>query len=539
MKKSVLILLTVLFIFTQVFAQTATPPSMGDGSSGNPYQIATLDNLYWLSQQESNSDGTGLYWSRYYIQTANIDASSSSGWDSGNGWTPIGNNTTNFTGSYDGGGYSISSLYISRSTTTQQGLFGYALGATIANLVLTTVDISGQVYIGALAGRISGCTITSCYSTGNVNGNGGSAVGGLVGYSQLASIITKCYSNASVTSTWHFSGGLVGLNDGSTISYCYSTGNINGRYQVGGLVGENFSSATVTNSYSTGIPNASGGSSEEGGLVGAQSTSTTSNSFWDTETSGLASSSGGTGKTTAEMKTQSTFTDAGWDFTNTWSINGSINNGYPGIQNLTPMPVELTDFSAKTENEKVELNWRTATEVNNYGFEVQKSGVSSQNVEWAQIGFVNGHGNSNSPKEYSFMDENITAGTYNYRLKQIDNDGTFEYSNVVAVSFGAPEKFALDQNYPNPFNPTTKIKYSVSTSPQSPTYQGGEAKQGWLVQLKVYNELGEEVATLVNGIKQPGSYEVEFDASALASGIYFYKLQTESYIETKKMSLVK
>ena len=204
-----------------------------------------------------------------------------------------------------------------------------------------------------------------------------------------------------------------------------------------------------------------------------------------------------------------------------------------------PMPVELTSFTSTILNNKVKLSWQTATEVNNYGFEIQRLEVRSQNTEWNQIGFVNGYGNSNSPKEYSFIDENITAGTYKYRLKQINNDGTFEYSDVVEVSFSTPDNFTLDQNYPNPFNPTTKIRYTIAP----PNLPKGEASVGTsfmkFVTLKVYNELGEEVATLVKEIKQPGSYEVEWNASKFASGVYLYKLTSGNFTETKKMLLMK
>jgi Secretion system C-terminal sorting domain len=142
-----------------------------------------------------------------------------------------------------------------------------------------------------------------------------------------------------------------------------------------------------------------------------------------------------------------------------------------------------------------------------------------------KIGFVKGNGNSNSPKNYSYTDEGVTSGKYNYRLKQIDNDGQFEYSKVVEVSIKVPEKFALEQNYPNPFNPGTKINFVIPKSS--------------FVNLKVYDVLGNEVATLVEEEKQAGSYEVNFDASQLSSGVYFCKLTAGDFIETKKMLLMK
>ena len=146
-----------------------------------------------------------------------------------------------------------------------------------------------------------------------------------------------------------------------------------------------------------------------------------------------------------------------------------------------------------------------------------------------KIGFVNGSGNSNSPKEYSFTDKNLNTGNYSYRLKQIDNDGKFEYSNSVFVEINnQPQEFALYQNYPNPFNPSTRIQYQVSSIAH--------------VTLKVYDVLGNEISTLVNEEQPAGSYEVEFDASSgiqnLASGIYFYQLKAGGFNVSKKMLLL-
>lgn len=196
------------------------------------------------------------------------------------------------------------------------------------------------------------------------------------------------------------------------------------------------------------------------------------------------------------------------------------------------LPVELTTFSATIENGKVKLNWETATEINNYGFDVERK---TETVGWTKIGFVAGHGNSNSPKQYEFIDEDAPAEELEYRLKQIDTDGAFEYyhitakidaSSVTDVEDGTlPTEFALEQNYPNPFNPTTKISYSIP--------QNGQ------VQIKVYDMLGNEIATLVNEQKQVGNYEVNFDASNLSSGVYLYKIVSGNYLETKKMVLLR
>jgi PA domain/Secretion system C-terminal sorting domain len=189
---------------------------------------------------------------------------------------------------------------------------------------------------------------------------------------------------------------------------------------------------------------------------------------------------------------------------------------------IAPTPVELVSFTAEAKSGKVELNWETATEVNNYGFDILRQ---AQDDEWVTLGFVDGHGNSNSPKSYSFTDINPSGGSkFKYRLKQIDNDGTYEYSDIVEVEY-VPTEFALYQNYPNPFNPATKIKYSL---PQESN-----------VTIKIFDILGNQVRTLVKSKQQAGTYEVEFEGTNLVSGIYIYKMQTESFNSTKKMLLMK
>lgn len=186
------------------------------------------------------------------------------------------------------------------------------------------------------------------------------------------------------------------------------------------------------------------------------------------------------------------------------------------------IPVELTSFSADANNNNVILKWSTATELNNSGFEIQRS---AEGNEFASIGFVPGHGTTTEAKNYSFTDANLSTGTYSYRLKQVDYNGTYSYSEVVTVDVTAPAKFELAQNYPNPFNPATSIKFTL---PQSSD-----------VTLKIYNALGQEVKTIVNRFMESGSHTINFDASDLNSGIYFYKLDAGQFSEVKKMTLIK
>lgn len=197
-----------------------------------------------------------------------------------------------------------------------------------------------------------------------------------------------------------------------------------------------------------------------------------------------------------------------------------------------PIPVELASFTANISGNSVILNWSTASEVNNMGFEIEKSKVNSQKSNesgWEKIGFVEGKGTTTEIQNYSFKDDlaltrNLSHTLY-YRLKQIDFDGSFTYSNEIEIELTIPVEFTLEQNYPNPFNPSTKISW------QSPV--------GSHQTIKVFDVLGNEIATLVDGYKPAGSYEVEFDASSFSSGVYFYQLKTGDFVQTRKMILIR
>jgi hypothetical protein len=197
-------------------------------------------------------------------------------------------------------------------------------------------------------------------------------------------------------------------------------------------------------------------------------------------------------------------------------------------------PVELVSFSANVVNNTVSLNWKTATELNNSGFEIERSVISNEvrNLNWEKIGFVSGHGTTSESNTYSFSDENISIGKYSYRLKQIDFDGTFSFSNTIEVDLSLPQNFSLEQNYPNPFNPSTTIKYTIPNV----TLSGVEGSR---VTLKIYDVLGNEVSTLVNEYQPAGNYQINFDAKNLSSGIYFYRLQAGSFSQSIKMILLK
>jgi len=193
-----------------------------------------------------------------------------------------------------------------------------------------------------------------------------------------------------------------------------------------------------------------------------------------------------------------------------------------------PTPVELSKFTASSQGTSVELRWTTATEVNNYGFEVERRVIVNEpqgSMSWNKIGFVKGSGTSNVTHTYSFLDSKLQSGRYAYRLKQIDNDGTFKYSQSVEEIIEAPKVFLLSQNYPNPFNPSTSISFDIPSN----SY----------VSLKVFDFLGREVALLISEKMNAGAYTHQWNASGLASGVYFYRLQAGSFTETKKLMLLK
>ncbi len=285
--KFLLINTLLLLLCTTLFSTTptATPPEAGDGSAENPYQIANLENLYWIAADNTR-------WGYHYIQTSDIDASLTSEWTGGAGWTPIGNSTSIYNGSYDGKGFLIDGLFINQPSIDHIGLFGYTSPSTfIKNLGLINVNIIGKRIVGGLVGSNQG-TIEFSFSNGFVSSTAGE-VGGLAGSN--GGTIRNSYSTASVSGT--YAGGLVSLNNWGEIINSYATGNVSGDY-AGGLVETNFRGTIV-------------------------------DCFWDTETSGITDSDGGTPKNTTEMQTMSTFTDAGWDFTEIWAMHSPNNDGYP------------------------------------------------------------------------------------------------------------------------------------------------------------------------------------------------------------------
>ncbi|MGE5435759.1 MAG: T9SS type A sorting domain-containing protein [Syntrophothermus sp.] len=217
-----------------------------------------------------------------------------------------------------------------------------------------------------------------------------------------------------------------------------------------------------------------------------------------------------------------------WDFIgahqsqfNIKSTNFTVQSNYINNLSNVPLPVEIVTFTAKEVDKKVKLNWVTATEEKNFGFDVERK---SDNGSWEKIGFLQGAGNSNSLKEYHFTDAQVNGTQLQYRLKQIDTDGKTHYTNSVEVKL-LPTAFGLTQNYPNPFNPETTIKYQLPVDSK--------------IKLVVYNMIGEEVASLIKGVVPAGYHSVNFNAVGLSSGNYIYRLETPDFVQVKKMIVLK
>jgi len=188
-----------------------------------------------------------------------------------------------------------------------------------------------------------------------------------------------------------------------------------------------------------------------------------------------------------------------------------------------PLPVELASFAAATNRNNVTLNWSTAKETNNSGFDIERKLTTAN--EWSKVGNVTGNGTTNETHNYTYS-ERVGTGNYNYRLKQVDFNGNFEYFNLSSeVNVGVPDKFDMSQNYPNPFNPSTKINYDIPVDGK--------------VTIALYDISGREVAKLVNEVKPAGYYTVQFNASNLSSGMYFYRISAGDFVSTKKMVLIK
>lgn len=541
--------------------QIAIEPSEGDGSENAPYQIASMENLYWITAPDHTvgSPERAQRWASCYIQVDDIDASSTSNWNPGGsggyeGWNPIGYDEAPFHGDYNGNGHTITGLYINRRSDYYQGMFGYIeSNGKINSLGLINIDITASYYAGGLTGWNSG-SISNCYSKGKVSSIG-YWTGGLIG-SNMGTIsnsytdvevsghfydggltgnnsgtILNCYADGPVSGTGWLVGGLTGCNDNGEISNCYAKGSVSGEDMVGGFIGT-LDGGSISNCYAVGAVSDWGVNPGfvygGGGFVGKYEQGGLSACFWDETVNpglnGVGSGYSGdqiTGKTTTEMQTQNTYT--GWDFNKVWTINdGEYPNLLPYIPD-TPLPIALSVFSAVCANGSVKVTWHTVSETENAAFRIYR--------DEEMIAELEGAGTTSEPQDYTYTDQYVIPGrTYTYVLADISyaNEEVKHNNKAVTVIIpknDIPTEFALKDNFPNPFNPATAISYQLSADSQ--------------VELTIYDMNGRKITTLVNEHKLAGYHSVSWDASGLSSGIYFYRLIANDFVDTKKMVFMK
>jgi Concanavalin A-like lectin/glucanases superfamily/Secretion system C-terminal sorting domain/The GLUG motif len=522
---------------------------VGDGSA-TPYQINGLNQLYWLSQNSA-------YWSADVDQITDITATATESWDGGAGFTPIGNSSTYFTGTYDGNDYSINDLTINRVSIYNVALFGGVRdNGIISRTHVKNVNISGDYNVGGIVGYLMQGNISTCSSTGSISGKRYS--GGIAG-AMNSGTISECFTSATINllpgRDGDGMGGLTGYSYGS-VRDCYASGQVNGGTRVGGLIGYAANNTLTSNCYSTGSVS---GTSYVGGLIGRAApeddffgdpAAVVTGCFWDTEASENAISDAGTGKTTSEMKTLSTYTNAGWDFADEivngsndyWGINNAQHDGYPFLSwenythnySDTPLPVTLTSFQAASIRGVVELSWVTESESENLGYILERK---KNNSTWEVIAnYMNdpeliGCGTTSRSHEYAYSDVNVIVGhSYEYRLSDVSESNEINELRVINITVDAldalaPKVFGLKSTYPNPFNPTLSIRYGLTEDAQT--------------KVNILDLQGKIITTLGNEYQKAGDYELRWHAADAPSGIYFVKIMSGEKVDLKKVMLTK
>ena len=377
-----------------------TSPSVGDGTESNPFEVDSFSDLWWISQDSGR-------WGYYYIQTADIDASSSSYLDYGKGFNPIGNVNTKFTGSYDGQGFSINNLFIARVQDNEIGLFGFVENGILKNINLYKPNITGDIRVGAIVGELVNNsnqflsnhvkegyvlgntttgglvgrlgtysqvhessytgTVTGYPSSQNFNGGGDPKnIGGLIGKMKPNSVLNKSFFKGYVYGV-SYVGGIVGVNSGDEISNSYSTGKVIGENViVGGISGSsgftNSNNGRIHN-YTSTIVQSLANSSLIGPIVGDQVISSGfsyegADNFWNSTINSLSSAGGNIDfpKSIEELKNSKTFIDEGWDFDNTWMITGNLNDGYPILRGNNELDIEDIRFDYNVSQLIIELS---------------------------------------------------------------------------------------------------------------------------------------------------------------------------------------
>ena len=481
------VLLAALFlIVTSAQAQFAG----GAGTEQDPYQVANLDQL-----QE-----VGNHLDKHFIQTADINAGPTMGWNEGLGFDPIGSGEINFTGSYDGNGFIIEDLLIFRMEQNEVGLFSNLAGGVIRNVALVNANVNGNGHVGGLVGFVAGGEIYDSYTTGNVSGadqrvgglvgttnpgkiessystsdvSGFRRVGGFVGHHQSGGTIIASYATGNVTSEEHDAGGFAGQNDGSLIEECYATGFVVGvGRRVGGFVGQNFGGAIIRNSYATGIASGSDAQGMVGGFVGRNRQE-------------------GTLITTSYV-TGSAYNDNNVDFAAFAGLNDQL--------------AAIADSY-----------WDTDLSDNTSGV----GGGETEGVTGLTSAQMTGEAVADNMTGFDFDDIWVVVSNSHPVLHwEVDGDPT----SVEDLSLDLPKQLELGQNYPNPFNPSTQIVYALPVASH--------------VSIDVFDVTGRKIATIVDGFRNAGHHSISFNGSSLASGIYLYRIRSDESVQIKKMMLVK
>jgi len=539
--------LALLLLTVNVFSQTAVPPT-GDGTEANPYQIATLENLYWITVYQSNNITDGLY----FVQTADIDASETINWFEGEGWEPIGENYDfpgplnqsnflpanerdlySFKGHYDGQGNKIEGLYINRPEGWGVGLFAsISFGATVRNLGLTNITVIGHDHVGGIAGQLYSVTIENCSVEGNITGN--ICVGGLSGVN-ISVEVTKCYTKGTVSGNSNV-GGLFGNINWSQTNNLYSHAEVSGDIYVGGIAGMAFL-GSIRRCYFTGTVTSTG--THYGPITGFYAEGAPWSTFYNMDTTGFTGDfpSFVMGRTTEEMTypyADNTYiiyeTGERWDFENIWveDVYMFHNDGYPYLswQTFYFEFIPPASLSASPGDEMVELYWQTPPDSlrNLLGYNVYRDDEQI-NEELLVV------------TEYLDTDV-INDVTYRYHVTALYDEGESGPSNRVLAtpssSSSEPEiipfRTELLGNYPNPFNPETKISFYLD--------------KGERVKLEVFNIGGQKISTLIEETLQQGEHSVIWSPRTtrgrdLPSGVYLYRLQAGDYDRTRKMLYLK
>ena len=379
----------------------------------------------------------------------------------------------------------------------------FASGSGATHFGAVTINNAGTIPDGM---KTTVSTVTFTTSGGSSGVQRGSLAGNLAG--TIVLLATGATDNSSATAIdlcldFSASGGyLAGTLSFSWASVNNSTGNRNGSLRVyTSTDGANFTELTAAQ-----VPNVTNNSPTSGTITAVQLPASFNNSAVARVRFYYYNGTGGSAGSRPKI-----------------SIDDI------SVTNDGPLPVELASFTALAGKNIVKLAWSTATEVNNYGFDVERKSMNNEKStinKWTKVAFVQGNGTSNAVHNYSYTD-NAGLGKYSYRLRQIDRGGKFQYSVAVEATVGvSPNAIVLGQNYPNPFNPETSIEFAVPATGRTT--------------LKVYNMIGQEIATLVNGNIEAGVLNhVSFTGSNFPSGMYFYTLRSDNFVDTKKMLMIK